>query len=55
MIDLAFSHVRSKKPDLDRAADLAVEALGVPGCRPIISVRQRTSDLIHDAFERWGD
>jgi hypothetical protein len=55
MIDLAFSHVRSKNPDLDRVADLAVEALGVPGCRPIISVQQRTSELVRDASERWGD
>jgi hypothetical protein len=55
MIDLAFSHVRSQKPDLDRATDLAVEALSVPGCRPIISVQQRTSELIRDASERWGD
>jgi hypothetical protein len=54
MIDLAFSHVRSEKPDLDRAAELAVEALRVPGCRPIISVQQRTSELIQDVSERWG-
>jgi hypothetical protein len=55
MIDLAFSQVRSKKPDLDRVADLAVEALSVPGCRPIISVQQRTSELVRDASDRWGD
>jgi hypothetical protein len=55
MIDLAFSHVRSDKPDLGRAADLAVEALGIPGCRPIISVQQRMSELVRDASELWGD
>ena len=55
MIDLAFSLVRSEEPDLDRAADLAVDALAISDGRPIISVRQRTSELIRDAFERWGD
>lgn len=55
LIDLALSHVRSNVPDLDRAAALAVEALSVPGCRPIISVQQRTAELIRDAAERWGE
>ncbi|MEU4162966.1 hypothetical protein [Actinoplanes sp. NPDC026670] len=55
LIDLASSYVRSGSPDLDRAAEVATEALGVPGCRPIISVQQRVSELIRDASERWGE
>jgi len=55
MIDLASSHVRSKDPDLDRATELAVEALSISGHRPIISVQQRTSELMRHASDRWGD
>lgn len=55
MIDLASSYVRSQDPDLDRATELAVEALRISEHRPIISVQQRASELIRDASVRWGD
>jgi transcriptional regulator with XRE-family HTH domain len=55
MIDLALSVIRSKEPDLDRAAELILDALSISAGRPIISVEQRTWDFIRDATGRWGD
>jgi transcriptional regulator with XRE-family HTH domain len=55
MIDLALSVIRSKEPDLDRAAGLILDALSISAGRPIISVEQRTWDFIRDAADRWGD
>ena len=55
MIDLALSVIRSKEPDLDRAAELILDALSISAGRPIISVEQRTWDFIRDAAGRWGD
>jgi transcriptional regulator with XRE-family HTH domain len=55
MIDLALSVIRSKEPDLDRAAELILDALSISAGRPIISVEQRTWEFIRDATGRWGD
>jgi hypothetical protein len=54
MIDLALSLIHSKQADLDRAAELVLDALGISAGRPVISVQQRTSEFIHDATGRWG-
>jgi hypothetical protein len=55
MIDLALSVIRSKEPDLDRAAGLILDALSISAGRPIISVEQRTWEFIQDATGRWGE
>lgn len=54
MIDLAFSLIRPKEADLDRAAELVLGALSISAGRPIISVQQRTSEFVRDATHRWG-
>lgn len=54
-IDLASSLVRAKEADLDRATKLALDALTISAGRPIISVQQRTSELVHTIASRWGN
>ena len=54
MIDLALSLIRPRQADLDRAAGLVLDALGISAGRPVISVQQRTSEFVHDATGRWG-
>jgi len=54
MIDLALSLIRPGQADLDRAAGLVLDALGISAGRPVISVQQRTSEFVHDATGRWG-
>ena len=54
MIDLAFSLIRSTEADLDRAAELVIDALSISEGRPIVSVQQRTSEFVRDATDRWG-
>jgi transcriptional regulator with XRE-family HTH domain len=55
MIDLAFSMIRTKKPDLDQAAELVLDALSISAGRPIISVQQRTSGFVDEVISRWGN
>lgn len=55
MIDLALSLIRSREADLDRAAGLVLDALGISAGRPVISVQQRTSEFVSDATGRWGN
>lgn len=55
MIDLALSLIRPKEADLDRAAGLVLEAQSISAGRPIISIRQRTSEFVRDATDRWGN
>jgi tetratricopeptide (TPR) repeat protein len=54
-IDLALSLIRSKDADLDRAAQLVLDALSISAGRPVISVKQRTSEFIWTAADRWGN
>jgi transcriptional regulator with XRE-family HTH domain len=54
MIDLAFSHIRSRDADLERATGLVLEALSISADRPVISVRQRAAEFIRDATATWG-
>jgi transcriptional regulator with XRE-family HTH domain len=54
MIDLAFSHIRSRDADLERASGLVLEALSISADRPVISVRQRAAEFIRDATAKWG-
>jgi hypothetical protein len=54
MIDLALSLIRPGQADLDRAAGLVLDALGISAGRPVISVQQRTAEFVHDATGRWG-
>jgi transcriptional regulator with XRE-family HTH domain len=55
MIDLAFSKMRAKEPDLDHAAELVLNALSISTGRPIISVQQRTSEFVGEVIGRWGN
>jgi transcriptional regulator with XRE-family HTH domain len=55
MIDLAFSKIRAKEPDLDHAAELVLNALSISTGRPIISVQQRTSEFVGEVIGRWGN
>ena len=55
MIDLAFSMIRAKEPDLDEATRLVLNALDISSGRPIISVQQRTSDFVGEVIDRWGN
>ncbi|MEU2035934.1 hypothetical protein [Nocardia amamiensis] len=54
MIDLARSHVLSAAADLDYAAALVVDALDVSAGKPMMQVRRRASEFVHDAAARWG-
>jgi transcriptional regulator with XRE-family HTH domain len=55
MIDLALSLIRPRDADLDRAAGLVLDALGISAGRPIISVQRRTSEFAREATGRWGN
>jgi hypothetical protein len=55
MIDLAFSMIRAKEPDLDQAVELVLDALSISAGRPIISVQQRTSGFVDEVIGRWGN
>lgn len=55
LIDLASSQIRSRDCDLEQASTLVHEALNISADRPIISVRQRTSEFVRDVINRWGD
>jgi len=55
LIDLAFSLIKAGEPDLDRASELIVTALGISADRPIISVQRRTWEFVRAAAERWGN
>ena len=54
MIDLARSLIRAPEADLDHATELMLDALAISAGRPIISVRQRTSEFVRDVTSRWG-
>ena len=54
MIDLALSLIRAPEADLDHATELILSALAISEGRPIISVRQRTSEFVRDVNGRWG-
>jgi hypothetical protein len=54
-IDIAFSLVRAREADLDQATLLALDALTISAGRPIISVQQRTQELVHSIAGRWGN
>lgn len=53
-LDIASAIIASDEADLDRAAHLVNQALTISANRPIISVRQRTSDFVSHATSRWG-
>jgi hypothetical protein len=53
-IDLASALVRSRRPELDRASALVVDALNITRERPVISVQQRVGEFIRDATVRYG-
>ncbi|UQU67431.1 hypothetical protein COUCH_14660 [Couchioplanes caeruleus] len=53
-IDLASALICSTDPDLDRAADLIIDALNISQDRPLVSVRQRAGDFLERAAQRWG-
>jgi hypothetical protein len=55
MIDLALSLTWDRQADLDRATELALEALAISDGRPIVSIQQRTSDFVCNAASRWGN
>ncbi len=55
MIDLARSHVLSDAADLDHAAALMIDALDAPTGKPLMQVRRRASEFVHDAAARWGE
>lgn len=55
LIDLAFSLIRAKDADLDRASALVHDALTISAGRPIISIQQRTSEFVSYVISRWGD
>jgi transcriptional regulator with XRE-family HTH domain/tetratricopeptide (TPR) repeat protein len=54
MIDLALSLIRAPQADLDQATELMLSALAISADRPVISVRQRTSEFVGDVTSRWG-
>jgi transcriptional regulator with XRE-family HTH domain len=54
MIDLALSLIRAPEADLDQATELMLSALAISAGRPVISVRQRTSEFVGDVTSRWG-
>lgn len=53
-IDIATSLVRAREADLDRATKLVLDALTISAGRPVISVQQRTSELVRTIVNRWG-
>jgi hypothetical protein len=55
MIDLAVSLIHSKEEDLDRAAELVLDAINTSAGRPIFSIQARISEFVRDTIERWGD
>jgi tetratricopeptide (TPR) repeat protein len=55
MIDLALSITRSKEPDLDRAAELILNALSISAGRPIFSVEQRALEFAQEVGDQWGN
>jgi transcriptional regulator with XRE-family HTH domain len=55
MIDLASSLIHPAGADLDRATSLMLEALSISSDRPIVAVRQRTSEFLRRASGQWGE
>ncbi|WP_174188489.1 hypothetical protein [Nocardia barduliensis] len=55
MIDLARSHVLAEDADLDSAAGIMLAALEVTSREPMMQVRRRGMEFVHDAAARWGD
>lgn len=55
MIDLARSHILAEDADLDAATGIMLKALDVSPGKPMMQVRRRGSEFVHDAATRWGD
>jgi hypothetical protein len=55
MIDLARSRIISDNSDLDGATALIIDALYISSGQPMISLRQRASEFLREATDRWGN
>ncbi|NKY28700.1 hypothetical protein [Nocardia gamkensis] len=55
MFDLARSQILAEDADLDSATAIMLDALESCSGNPMMQVRRRCSEFVHDAGARWGE